>query len=112
MLLPSFVPQSGTSSLPLATTERHSTLYQAFVDPRASIGKAKKRHQQENPLSRNAKDKLNASHAVGAIGIAAVIGIVAQSWVLFILVAAGLIAVSLATGEIRLPTNRKPSKRR
>jgi hypothetical protein len=63
-------------------------------------------------LNRNAKDKLNASHAVGAIGIAAVIGVVAQSWVLFSLVAVGLVAVSVATGEIRLPTNRKPNKRR
>jgi hypothetical protein len=63
-------------------------------------------------MTHTSRDKLNASHAAGAIGVAAVIGAITQSWLLFLLIAGALIAVSVATGEIRLPNQRKPNKRR
>ncbi len=55
-------------------------------------------------MNRTSKDKLNAMHLGGTIGVAALIGAIAESWVLFILVTAALIGASLFTGEIRPPT--------
>jgi hypothetical protein len=61
-------------------------------------------------MTRNSRDKLNAMHLAGAIGVAAVIAAVTESWILFLLIAGGLIAASAATGELRLPPkNRRRS---
>lgn len=68
------------------------------------------REVKENTLSQTSKDKLNAVHLGGAVGVAAIIAAVAGSWVLFVLVAVALIGASLATGEIRL--QKRSGKRR
>ena len=47
------------------------------------------------------RDKLNAVHFAGSIGIAAIFAALAGSWPLFIVVAAALVGTSLFTGEIR-----------
>ena len=52
-------------------------------------------------MTRSAKDKLNGVYAIGAIGIAALIGVAGQSWMLFMLVVGGLLAVFIGTGQIR-----------
>ena len=61
---------------------------------------------------RSSRDKLNGIYGIGAIGIAAVFGAIAGSWLLFVLVAAGLFAVFIENGQIRSPNNRTRSKRR
>jgi hypothetical protein len=48
-----------------------------------------------------AKHKLNAAHVNGALAIAAVIGIASESFLVFLLVAALLIAGSMHDGSIR-----------
>jgi hypothetical protein len=48
-----------------------------------------------------ARHELNRIHALGSVGLAAIAGIFASSWVIFVLVLAALIAISLFTGEIR-----------
>ena len=48
-----------------------------------------------------ARQKLNRHHIVGALGVAAIIGGLAGSWLVFGAVAAALIAGSIHTGEIR-----------
>lgn len=54
-------------------------------------------------MRRSSKDKLNALHLGGGIGIAAIIAAFTQSVAAFVVVAVALIAASLLTGEIRLP---------
>ena len=63
-------------------------------------------------MTRSSRDKLNAIYAIGTIGLAAVFGAIAGSWVLFVLVAAGLFGVFIQTGQIRFPSDRRPNKRR
>jgi len=48
-----------------------------------------------------AKHKLNSAYVNGAVVIAALVGIVCESWLVFLLVAALLIAGSLQDGSIR-----------
>ena len=63
-------------------------------------------------MTRSSRDKLNAIYAVGAIGVAAVFGAIARSWVLFVLIAIGLFAVLFQTGLVRSSNDRKRNKRR
>ena len=70
-------------------------------------------------MTLNSREKLNgifAGAAIGiaaaAIGIAAVFGAASQSWVIFVLVAAGLFAVFSQTGQIRSPRDRKRNRRK
>lgn len=63
-------------------------------------------------MTRSSRDKLNAVCAGGAIVIAAVIGAIAQSWLLFVLVAVGLLTVLIQTGLVRSSNDRTRSKRR
>jgi len=49
----------------------------------------------------SSRDKLNAVHLCGSIGLAAILGGVAGSWVLGVTVAVALIGTSIATGQIR-----------
>ena len=55
----------------------------------------------EIDVSGTARDKLNIGCGAAAIGIAAVFGAITQSWLLFILVAAGLLTVFFRFGLIR-----------
>ncbi|MEI8376107.1 MAG: hypothetical protein WCJ35_25085 [Planctomycetota bacterium] len=48
-----------------------------------------------------ARQKLNQHHIVGAIGVAAIVGGLAGSWIIFVAVAVAMIAGSIHTGEIR-----------
>ena len=48
-----------------------------------------------------AREKLNKHHIVGALGVAAIVGGLAGSWLVFAAVAAAMIAGSIHTGEIR-----------
>jgi len=54
-------------------------------------------------VTRSSRDKLNSIHLLGAIGIAALLAVVAGSWPLFLFVAVALIVASIFTGEIRPP---------
>ena len=54
-------------------------------------------------MTRSSRDKLNSFHLMGAIGIAAIVAAVSGSWLLFLLVAGGLIGASMITGEVRPP---------
>jgi uncharacterized membrane protein YdjX (TVP38/TMEM64 family) len=55
---------------------------------------------------------LNAIYGIFIIAVAAMIGAIAGSWVLFVLIAAGLFGVFIQTGQIRFPSDRRPNKRR
>ena len=48
-----------------------------------------------------ARTKLNRHHIVGALGVAAIVGGMAGSWLVFAAVVAVLIASSVGAGEIR-----------
>ena len=61
-------------------------------------------------MTRTSRDKLNAIHITGAVTCAAIFAALAQSWALFVVIAAALIATSVMTGEIRPP--RKANKPR
>jgi threonine/homoserine/homoserine lactone efflux protein len=63
-------------------------------------------------MTRSSRDKLNSIYAGAAIGIAAVFGAIAGSWLLFILVAAGLFAVLSETGLVRSSNDRTRTRRR
>lgn len=54
----------------------------------------------------NARHKLNIAYFQGALLLAAAIGIVAESWIVFLAMLAFFIAVSLYVGDIRL--TRRP----
>jgi len=61
-------------------------------------------------MTYSSRDKINSQHLLGSIGIAALLGVVSGSWAIFVLIAAALIGASMATGEIRLPQNRRGRK--
>ena len=63
-------------------------------------------------MTYDSRDKLNAIYAAGAVVVAAVIGAIAQSWLLFVLVAAGLFGVFIRNGQIRSPRDRTQKRRR
>ena len=48
-----------------------------------------------------ARQDLNRIHALGSFGLAAIAGLITNSWLVFAVVMAILIAISLFTGEIR-----------
>ena len=54
---------------------------------------------QEKTLG--ARQKLNQHHVVGALGMAAIVGGLASSWLVFAVLAAVLIAGSIYAGDIR-----------
>jgi|GEM_PF-754974 len=60
-------------------------------------------------MTYNSKDKLNAFHLSGSVGVAALLGAMTGSWGLFVVVSAVLVGTSLLTGEIRLPNKNKKS---
>lgn len=62
-------------------------------------------------MTRTARDKLNGWHIGVAVGVAALVGAACESWPLFVLVAAALIAAGLFTGKIRPPADHRPSRR-
>ena len=47
-----------------------------------------------------AKQKLNRINVLGALGTGAIVGVLGQSWTLFVAVAAVLIAADLYSGKI------------
>jgi hypothetical protein len=55
---------------------------------------------ESQPVS--ARQKLNNSYFNGALILAAIVGIVAQSWGIFLVVLGVLLVGSLCSGEIRL----------
>ena len=63
-------------------------------------------------MTRSSRDKLNAIYAVGAIAVAAVMGAIAGSWMLFILIAGGLLGVFIQSGLIRSANDRTRNRRR
>ena len=58
-----------------------------------------------------ARDKLNRHHIVGSIGLAAVIGGLTGSWIIFGVVAAALVATGICNGDIRGKSDRDSQKR-
>ena len=48
-----------------------------------------------------ARQDLNRVHALGSFGLAAIAGVIMNSWLVFVVVMAILIAISLFTGQIR-----------
>ena len=63
-------------------------------------------------MTLNSREKLNGIFAGAAIGIAAMFGAASQSWIIFILVTAGLLAMFIGTSQIRLTNVRSRKKRR
>lgn len=48
-----------------------------------------------------AKHKLNAASMVGAVAVAAMVGALTQSWLVFLIALPVLLTASVMTGEIR-----------
>jgi hypothetical protein len=65
-------------------------------------------HQQRR-YRVGAREKLNRHHALGALGVAAIVGCFAGSWLVFGAVAAALIAGSIHAGEIRPDKGKRQS---
>ena len=63
-------------------------------------------------MAYSSRDKLNAIFAAGTIAVAAVMGAIAGSWVLFLLIAGGLFGVCFGTGLIRLDDVPRRKRRR
>ena len=60
-----------------------------------------------------ARQRLNSVYMIGVLMVAAVIGGIAQSWIVFLVVAGVLTALMVHGGDIRSsPTTRHPKKRR
>jgi hypothetical protein len=53
-----------------------------------------------------AREKLNSAYAGGSVLIAALIGVLVQSWPVFLIVLAILLVLNVVAGEIR-PTRRR-----
>ena len=49
-----------------------------------------------------ARHKLNQTHILGALGVAAVVGGLAGSWTVFFLVAVVLVGASVYVGDVRI----------
>ena len=54
-------------------------------------------------MTYNSKDKLNAFHLTGSLGVSALLGLLTESWIVFLVMSCLLVGSSLLTGEIRLP---------
>jgi hypothetical protein len=63
-------------------------------------------------MTKNAKDKLKLILGGGAVILAALIGAIAGSWMLFLLVVAGLLTVCVQTGLIRGSNGPTRTRRR
>lgn len=63
-------------------------------------------------MTRSSRDKLNGIYATGAIALAAVLGAIGGSWLLFVLIAAGLLTVLVQTGLIRSANGQTRGNRR
>ena len=59
----------------------------------------------------SARQKLNAAHFLGAVAIAAVIGVVAQSWTVFAVATVVLIVTAISDGGIRMDRGRERKRR-
>ena len=57
-------------------------------------------------MTYNSKDKLNAFHLTGSVGVSTLLGLLTGSWVVFLVMSILLVGSSLLTGEIRLPDHR------
>jgi 1,4-dihydroxy-2-naphthoate octaprenyltransferase len=56
----------------------------------------------------SARQKLNQACLSGALTVAAILGAVAQSWLVFFIAGALLIAAAVYTGDVRLHGRRRP----
>jgi hypothetical protein len=54
-----------------------------------------------------AREKLNGVHLLGAIAIAGILGALAESWLVFFIAAAVLVAVEIHAGNVRLEKRRR-----
>ena len=50
----------------------------------------------------NARNKLNVAYANGCLALAALFGMMAESWAVFLLALAALIAGGVCSGDIRI----------
>ncbi|WP_417385381.1 hypothetical protein [Gimesia sp.] len=57
-------------------------------------------------MTYNSKDKLNAFHLTGSLGVSTLLGLLTESWGVFLVMSFLLVGSSLLTGEIRIPDNR------
>ena len=57
-------------------------------------------------MTYNSKDKLNALHLTGSMGVSTLLGLLTESWMVFHVMSILLVSSSLLTGEIRLPDHR------
>ncbi len=55
----------------------------------------------------NARTKLNAIAVYGCLAVAVVVGLVTESWIVFVLTAVGLVGLALQTGGIRPGPRRR-----
>jgi len=53
-------------------------------------------------MTYNSKDKLNAFHLTGSLGVSALLGLLTGSWIVFLVMSCLLIGSSLLPGGIRL----------
>ncbi|MGO8745077.1 MAG: hypothetical protein ACLQNE_03720 [Thermoguttaceae bacterium] len=53
-----------------------------------------------------AREKLNTSHIVGAIGAAGLLGLVTGSWILAVLAGAVLVGAAIHSGDVRFKGRR------
>ena len=54
-----------------------------------------------------ARTKLNQIHLLGAVGIAAIVGVLVQSWVAFFIAVAVLVGGAIYAGDVRLGNRRR-----
>ena len=53
-----------------------------------------------------AREKLNSTHLVGAVGAAGLLGLVTGSWVLAVLAGAVLVGAAIHSGDVRFKGRR------
>lgn len=75
--------------------------------PRAVSEMARMNQPEQREKQMGAREKLNAAHAVGNVIIAAIVGCLFESFFVFFIAAAVLIAAALNSGDIR-PKPRSP----
>ena len=67
-------------------------------------------YEQQRRYHVGARDKLNKHHIVGSLGLAAVVGGLTGSWIIFGVVATALIATGIYNGDIRGKSNRRQGR--
>ena len=55
----------------------------------------------------SARHKLNSAHMSGALGLAAILGVLSQSWAIFLIAAAALIGGAVYAGDVRFDRHRR-----